>query len=160
MSYTLLTCAEMRENGRDYGQLKPTLCWPAGVTKSGQECSPRLILSVRTNSAASTYVWWIIDAGGTVAQHKHWPLVRSYKLGQSMRCIFNCYSRLSRSVHLGTWTRWRELAGVQSLLQNGKERGFVRLWTWWTGWLLVTDGLLVQDFQRPFNEISTTSKMY
>lgn len=68
VSYTMLTCTETREDGRDYGQLKPTLCRPAGVTKSGQECSPRLILSVRTNSAASTYVRWIIDVSANVAQ--------------------------------------------------------------------------------------------
>lgn len=73
VSYTLLTCAETRENGRDYGQLKPTLCRPAGVTKSGQECSPRLILSVRTNSAASTDVRWIIDVSDTVAQLQTFP---------------------------------------------------------------------------------------
>lgn len=64
----LLTCTERKENDRDYGQLKPTLCWPAGVTQSGQECSPRLI-SLRTNSAASTYyVQWIINARASTAE--------------------------------------------------------------------------------------------
>ena len=69
VGYMLLTCTERKENGRDYGQLKPTLCRSAGVTKSGQECSPRLILSMRTNSAASTYyVQWIINARASMSR--------------------------------------------------------------------------------------------
>lgn len=59
--------AERGENGRDYVQLKPTLCLRAGVTKSGQECSPRLVLSLRTKSAASLYcVRWIINVTANI----------------------------------------------------------------------------------------------
>lgn len=77
--YAVDLCWDERENGRDYGQLKPTLCRSAGVTESGQECSPRLILSMRTNSAASTYARWIINAN--MAQLKTRLLVRESRNG-------------------------------------------------------------------------------
>lgn len=62
------TCTKKGENSGDYGQLKATLYWSAGVAESGQECSP--LLSVRTKSAASTYyVQWIINVMANIAKH-------------------------------------------------------------------------------------------
>lgn len=68
VGYRLLSCTERGENGRDYVQLKPTLCLEAGVTKSGQECSPRL--SLRTKSAPSLYyVQWIINVTASMTKY-------------------------------------------------------------------------------------------